>query len=345
MLCVSKQPEQIRVISSSECMNRICINQNLQLSLCFQRNHIYLINSSNQVLSAFKSHFDFYSGYKKCFSKYCNGYQAVFNPELYNPVIFNGKIYIQCFNHLYVLEQNKLHKLLTIPDMYLDDFRSFFGHIFVFNNNLFVHGSKGSLFQLQNDKLILFKTIHSAQFFQFNESVYIQTDNCIFKLQKDFEYKLVCKCENAEIKFCTNGFLGFRTSAGVEVLNMKSEQVVIISKNEANMLGVEVIIQKLFSNEQINEIRKDNIESEKKMMENEEYKKMVQYYLKFNVVFPEQKKQFNNQIDRVNQQLENTMRRINRQKELIYGLTETMISKLLLTSSCLCQFINNEASQ
>ncbi|CAL6010764.1 Conserved_hypothetical protein [Hexamita inflata] len=344
MLCVSKQPQQIRVLSFSECINRICISQSLQLSLCFQRNHIYLINSSNQVLSAFKSHFDFYSGYKKCFSKYCNGYQAVFNPELYNPVIFNGKIYIQCFNHLYVLEQNKLHKLLTIPDMYLDDFRSFFGHIFVLNNNLFVHGSKGSLYQLQNDKLVVFKTIHSAQFFQFNESVYIQTDNCIFKLQQDFEYKFVCKCENAEIKFCTNGFLGFRTSAGVEVLNMKTEQVSVISKNEANVFGVE-IISKLFSNEQINEIGKDNTEFEQKMMENEEYKKMVQFYLKFNAVFPEQKKQFNNQMDKLNQKLENTMCKINQQKEQINGLTETMISKLYLTSQSLCQFINNEASQ
>ncbi|CAL6010806.1 Conserved_hypothetical protein [Hexamita inflata] len=326
MTCIPKQSKS-RAISENDLLYMFKLSVELDITLSLSRNRLRLTNSQNEILSEYKIDFNFYSGYTGgFFSRYCNGYQAIFDSHLYVPVLFNGVIYIQYFEYLCCIQGNKLTKLCEIPEMHLDDFRSFFGRIFTLNNCLYVHGSRGGLYQYINNQLQRVKTIHKCQFYQFQDNIFVQKYNeSIYKLENDLTLSHFI---DGQIINSENGTLKVITRSGTVIIDMKtgaelSQNDLIINRGEIKRIQNQIINENLKYGE-FNQIMN---------------------LLTFKVTFEEQKKQQLKRISNINTQICQIEADINNKQVQIRNKVYEYQNGLANAINALNTFVKGECSQ
>ncbi|CAL6089215.1 Conserved_hypothetical protein [Hexamita inflata] len=326
MTCIPKLSKP-RVISENDLLYKLKLSVELDITLSLSKNRLRLTNAQNEILSEQKIDFNFYSGYTGgFFSRYCNGYQAIFDSHLYVPVLFNGVIYIQYFEYLCCLQNSKLVKLCKIPEIHLDDFRSFFGRIFTLNNCLYVHGSRGGLYQYVNNQLQRVKTFHKCQFYQFQNNIFVQKYNeSIFKLENDLT---LTHFIDGQIIKSENGTMKVNTRSGTVNIDMRTGAE-LSEKGENDQRGEIQRIQ--------NQIINEN-------MKYTEFKQIMNL-LTFKVTFEEQKKQHLRRYNNINTQIYQIKTDISYKQEQIRNRAYEYQNGLANAINALNTFLEGECSQ
>ncbi|CAL6064262.1 Conserved_hypothetical protein [Hexamita inflata] len=189
--------------------------------LTVENNSIWIIDSQYQVYKRILANYDLCCNYKN--QKYWEGQICVFQPQLYQAVLNNGRIYIQCFEKIYCLNTNlQLELICEIPNINLNNPYSFMHRLFSLNNELFVHNNEkplnqGSIYKLINGQLEKVAEM-CGKFVQCNEKVFVVDliyNQAVSQLQNDFTLVEVFKIEKAcGISFAHNGIIIFNSPEG-----------------------------------------------------------------------------------------------------------------------------------
>ena len=97
-------------------------------------NKLHYIDKDRNILKEFDVDFPI----KFCYTnpKYCEGTKIFKHPNMYHPIIVEGRIFVQGLEFIYEIVGEKLIELFEIPDLDLNESYSFHSKVFSFNNTL-----------------------------------------------------------------------------------------------------------------------------------------------------------------------------------------------------------------
>ncbi|CAL6105045.1 Conserved_hypothetical protein [Hexamita inflata] len=147
-------------------------NSQQQIYLTLYNNAIYVINQQRQVLQQYYINFQFYIGLTRKHQLYSTTINFGFQ---YQTIYNNGQIYVLFFDQLYVLSNQNLTIVATVPDFNTQlECGSSFGNIFSQNGSVYVQNNIKQIFALiQNSfKFVLSVPELFIKFYQYLNFVY-----------------------------------------------------------------------------------------------------------------------------------------------------------------------------
>ncbi|CAL6099110.1 Conserved_hypothetical protein [Hexamita inflata] len=297
----------MQILHKEQLLNVITVDSALGMYLTIENNSIWIIDSQYQVYKRILANYDLCCNYKN--QKYWEGQICVFQPQLYQAVLNNGQIYIQCFEKIYCLSANlQLELICEIPNINLNNPYSFMHRLFSLNNELFVHNNEkplnqGSIYKLVNGQLEKVAEM-CGKFVQCNEKVFVVDliyNQAVSQLQNDFTLVEVFKIEKAcGISFAHNGIIIFNSPEGelVQIIDLVNNKQYFIQdddlliNNVINSLSLGPFGLQLNMNKQDNYFENDDIvkitdscnQYLSQQMNFQTFKDLKQHVLSFNVL-------------------------------------------------------------
>ncbi|CAL6042326.1 Conserved_hypothetical protein [Hexamita inflata] len=225
--------EQFQTLKLHQLINIVKIDACSDLYLSVKQNKIKLFNQQLQLLREYDigwCHYEQRNSIQQSYTYYDLTKEDF--PQLLQAVICQGKIYFQYMEYIYVLTSNTIQRVAQIPGVKLNEYDSFHGRLFSFNNTLYVSNRSGYLYQLSDSKLKLVKQF-SGNFFQFCNNVIVWNyfEQKVSVLQPDLSEKFLCSTENSfDVMFSQGGALVIKSLSKnsfvvVDMINLKAVQV------------------------------------------------------------------------------------------------------------------------
>ncbi|CAL6081967.1 Conserved_hypothetical protein [Hexamita inflata] len=131
-------------------------NKYLNAFVAFEDGFMHLIDQNKKIISQTKLNFEFYIGfdYFRGVKRDIDSYVFDCNPYHYTPVICDNKLYVQYYNSILILNDNKFDLVCYIP-ICTTDACYHTGCLFSVNNNIYCHLKHfGILYMLQDKQLV-----------------------------------------------------------------------------------------------------------------------------------------------------------------------------------------------
>ncbi|CAL6014704.1 Conserved_hypothetical protein [Hexamita inflata] len=178
---IAKKPK-LEILNDFQLMNVVKLRADLDLYLAVEDNYIYIVNQEQKIFGKYWVNYDMYPGYHS--EKYYEG-QLISNFSCqYQSIIFNGEIYIQKFECVYKICNNKLVFVASIPGYNQKAVKIsvyFNSGLYVHDNQLFAFTDSGNVFKLQ-DKQFVYQFNDDKRYYQFCDQV-IAYDRCSNQFQ------------------------------------------------------------------------------------------------------------------------------------------------------------------
>ncbi|CAL6014580.1 Conserved_hypothetical protein [Hexamita inflata] len=234
-------------VSRSRLMHVVKLMPSINIYAVFENNKMRIINQCAEVLKSIDIDFDFYPG------AYFNDKKSVFGAyqQYYQAVLWNGEIYLQYFDKVMKYFGGKLCLVANIPNLN-NHTTSYYGRLFVCNNELCVSNNNGYIYFLnqRTSKIQAFDLLPWSQygmFIQFADIVYnLYYDNVYQVIDGGEQLELVCKVPEATIlSFAQGGIIVLQSKDGsiVYVINMITKQCTKINEQNKRDIFTQYNIQ------------------------------------------------------------------------------------------------------
>ncbi|CAL6002785.1 Conserved_hypothetical protein [Hexamita inflata] len=178
----------------------------------FEDGYIHVFDHTKKILAQFPIDFNFYEGLKDDDDQFTLVHKAY----SFKPILCAGKLYIQLFNKLLVLQKDKLVFISNIPQInsYIN-ISEMHGCIFSLNGKLYSNNkSSNKLFVLENNQFVEIqqRIQQYSQVLQNNNNILVWNKNLdqISKLAPDFKLVKLLEAKFTSLRLNLNGICVFQ---------------------------------------------------------------------------------------------------------------------------------------